>query len=109
MDQFVQLVLCRFRPIERSNFVAPYLRLKYERQRRNWTQTDVMFRSVEVLGREHMITQAAISALEIGRRAPTPEELEGLGKIFEIHPASVLLKSVSVTDPEEVAATVVER
>jgi transcriptional regulator with XRE-family HTH domain len=75
--------------------VPPYLRLKFERHKRGWSQTD--------LGMRANISQDDISAIERGRLNPTSAELQRLADAFRIYPPPVLMKSVVVKDPEETA------
>ena len=71
----------------------PYLRVKFERQRRGLRQQDIAART--------RLPQTTISAIENGRVNPTAEELAALAQAFDINPALLLLP-VRVTDPEEV-------
>ena len=73
----------------------PYLRAKFERHSRGWTQKDVAQRTG--------IPQPNVSAIESGRLNPTPDELERLAQAFLISPSAILLKPVAITDPEEQA------
>lgn len=47
------------------------------------------------------MTQVEISRIEQGRLTPTPDELERLGRLFDVHPPEKLLKPVVLV--EEVA------
>jgi len=70
-----------------------YLRLKFERQRRHWSQTTVG-ELVQRSGHHRKLRQADISEIELGRRIPTESELEALARVFCISPASLLLQPV---------------
>ena len=74
-----------------------FLRIKYERQRHGLTQAALAARSGM---RPH-----TVAFIESGRMNPTPDELNALGRALRINPARVLLKEVTVCDPEEVAPT----
>ncbi|HLG59897.1 MAG TPA: helix-turn-helix transcriptional regulator [Vicinamibacterales bacterium] len=75
-----------------------FLRVRYERQKRRL--------SIKNAGRLAGLTTAEISLIENGRPAPSPGQLEKLGKAYHVSPAAVLLKPVSIRDESEV---VVER
>lgn len=84
----------------------PYIRLQYERQKRRWTQDKVAVLMHTVAGHYRMLTQNEISQIERGRLVPLDDELEALGRLFKISPASVLLKPCifvgeEVPEPEE--------
>jgi ribosome-binding protein aMBF1 (putative translation factor) len=83
----------------------PYLRVEFERRRRCLSQ-DELGQSVRILGGLHRaLKQSEISAIEHGRLIPTDDELEALGRVFQISPPSVLLKPcILARDPEEVPA-----
>jgi transcriptional regulator with XRE-family HTH domain len=80
--------------------VPAYLRLKYERQRRGWSQTTVGD-AARRYGLRKGLSQADMSAIETGRVNPTDEELAALARVFHIGPPSVLMKPVTVVDPDE--------
>ena len=69
-------------------------RLKFERIKRGWTQT--------TLAHLAKLPQPVICLIETGRQNPTTDELNALGQAFGIAPPSVLLKEVTVVDPDEV-------
>ena len=85
--------------------MPPYLRLKYERHRRGqgWSQAHVGHLAKQVGGLDRPLHQNEVSEIESGRRIPDDDELEALGRVFEISPAAVLLRPVTVRDPEEQA------
>jgi transcriptional regulator with XRE-family HTH domain len=96
MKCFESARLCtraRFRRLSVSP-ASPYLRARHERQRRDLT--------LKALALLSGLTTAEISLIETGRLTPTPAQLEKLARAFGIAPASVLLKPVTVTDPDEV-------
>ena len=68
-------------------------RLKFERIKRGWTQTTLAYLA--------KLPQPVICLIETGRQNPTTDELDALGRALGISPASVLLKPVTVRDPEE--------
>ena len=61
---------------------ARMLRLKAERLRRGWTQTD--------LGYHARITPAEISRIETGRLRPYPGQAERLSRVLELAPTELL-------------------
>lgn len=67
------------------------LRLKAERLRRKWTQTD--------LGYHARITPAEISRIETGRLRPYPRQAERLARVLEIAPADLLIEVPAAIDP----------
>jgi transcriptional regulator with XRE-family HTH domain len=80
--------------------MRPYLRLTHERHARGWTQATVG----ELAGRSGLhraLTQSEVSAIELGRINPTPDELDAFGRVFGISPASVLLKPCAIANPED--------
>jgi transcriptional regulator with XRE-family HTH domain len=70
----------------------PYLRLKFERQRRGLSQQEIADRT--------RLPQVTISAIENGRTNPSPAELTALSEAFGIHPA-LLLSQVRVQEENE--------
>jgi transcriptional regulator with XRE-family HTH domain len=66
------------------------LKVKAERLRRNWTQTD--------LGYHARITPAEISRIETGRLRPYPGQLERLAKVLNVETTDLLL---DVVDTEQ--------
>lgn len=75
--------------------MPPYLREEFERRARRWTQTDVANHPAVRRVRPRLF-QTDISDIELGRRIPTPEQLEALGEALGVSPASDLLKPVVV-------------
>ena len=73
------------------------LRIRYERLRRGWSQ--------EQLGRLSHIHQPVIAYIELGRVLPSDDELTSLARALGISPPSVLLKPVTVHDPDEAVAS----
>ena len=69
------------------------IRLKFERIKRGWTQTTLAYLA--------QLPQPVICLIETGRQNPTTDELDALGRTFGIAPPSVLLKKVTVQDPDE--------
>jgi transcriptional regulator with XRE-family HTH domain len=80
---------------------APYIRLTAERQKRQLTQKRVGKLLVE-FGAPRLLAQAEISAMEVGRINPTPEELAAFGRLFGVSPPERLLDVVA--DSELVSA-----
>lgn len=70
------------------------IRLKYERVQRGFSQA--------TLAHIAKLPQPVICLIEMGRWNPTADELDALGRALGIAPASVLLKLVTVHDPDEV-------
>ena len=68
-------------------------RLKFERIKRGWSQTTLAYLA--------KLPQPVICLIETGRQNPTAAELDALGHAFGIAPPSVLLKEVTVVDPDE--------
>ena len=60
------------------------LRLKAERLRRGWTQTD--------LGYHARITPAETSRIETGRLRPYPNQAERLASVLDLAPADLLME-----------------
>jgi transcriptional regulator with XRE-family HTH domain len=76
-----------------------FLRLKFERLKRDLTQ-EYVARATDISMREYCL-------IEQGRCTPTEDQLDRLGRRFLITPASVLLKEVTaLRDPDEQASTV---
>jgi transcriptional regulator with XRE-family HTH domain len=73
--------------------VPQYLRLKFERNRRGWSQA--------TLGTLSHHSQSEISLFESGDLIPRPDDLERLARALGITPPHVLMKPVAVEDPEE--------
>lgn len=72
---------------------APYLRLRFERQRRNWTQATLG----QLAGRSGLrraLTQNEVSAIELGRLNPRPDELAALARALGVSVPSTLLHPV---------------
>ena len=65
-------------------------RIKAERLRRGWTQTD--------LGYHSRTSPADISRIETGRLKPYPGQLERLGRVLGV-PAGDLLAPVDLQEP----------
>lgn len=72
------------------------LRLKFERLARGWRQRDVALHPE--LRTYPRLFQTDICDIELGRRIPTREQLEALGRVFNLSPASLLLKPVVLAD-----------
>jgi transcriptional regulator with XRE-family HTH domain len=72
--------------------VAPFLRLKYERLRRQLSQFD--------LATKANIPRPYISHFEKGRMTPTEDELFRLANVLLVSPPSILLKPCVLADPE---------
>jgi transcriptional regulator with XRE-family HTH domain len=85
--------------------VTPYLRLRYERHRRGWSQDYVVQRAAhyQVEG-ARPLTQTNLSMFETDRMKPTAGELETLALIYDVRPKEILMKPLVVRDPEEEAA-----
>jgi transcriptional regulator with XRE-family HTH domain len=79
--------------------VPPFIRIKYERVKRGWSQTDVAQRANKH-GAYPKLDQNDISKMEQGRLLSTEEQLDALGRAFNISPASVLFEPVAIADPE---------
>ncbi|HEX5474970.1 MAG TPA: helix-turn-helix transcriptional regulator [Vicinamibacterales bacterium] len=77
-----------------------YLRIKFERHQRGWTQNDVAERTKIIGGLHRTMRQSEISAIERGVQIPTAAELDALARVFALSPASVLLTPCSIEDPE---------
>ena len=77
-----------------------YFRLRYERNKRGWTQTHAGNLAKSLGGYHRCMTQAEISLIELGRLLPDEDQLDALGRVFSLSPASVLLKSCLVIDPD---------
>ncbi len=79
------------------------LRLRYERLRRGWSQTD--------LGRaaKPRILQSEISDIELGRR-PTATQLRALARVFGVNPsyAHILLEEIPDSINPMAAARIAE-
>ena len=84
-------VSSRSRQLLRRDRWAPTARL--ERLKRGWSQTTLAYLA--------KLPQPLICLIETGRQNPTTDELHALGRALGISPASVLLKAVTVRDPEE--------
>ena len=70
------------------------LRLKFERTRRGLSQG--------CLAELASLTQPQVCLIEQGRLLPTPDQLDRLAQVLGIAPALVLLKELTVQDPDEV-------
>lgn len=78
------------------------LRLKYERIKRHWSQTE--------LGRRAGGLRAEIiSLIESGRLQPTEEQLLHLANALAIAPPAVLLKPTVLVDEADAEALVARR
>jgi transcriptional regulator with XRE-family HTH domain len=73
-----------------------FLRVRYERLRRRL--------SIKNAGRLAGLTTAEISLLESGRLTPSPSQMARLGKAYQVEPASLLFKPVSIQDDSETVA-----
>jgi transcriptional regulator with XRE-family HTH domain len=71
--------------------VAPFLRLKFERIKRNLSQQD--------LANKTGIPQPTISDIERRRINPTEQELFQLANALLISPPGVLMRECSIQDP----------
>ena len=74
-------------------------RLQYERHRNKWSQTSVGILAHRC-GYHRTLFQSEISLYETGRLTPSGDELEALGRVFGITPASLLLKEVVLLQDE---------
>lgn len=83
------------------NAPPKYIRLIFERNKRRWTQQQVGQLMKALGGYRRVLTQNEVSLIERGRLLPDDVQLDALGRLFKISPASVLLKPCTVADPEE--------
>lgn len=72
------------------------IRLKFERIKRGWSQTTLAYLA--------KLPQPLICLIETKRQNPTTDELDALSRALGIAPPRVLLKAVTVRDPEELEA-----
>jgi transcriptional regulator with XRE-family HTH domain len=70
----------------------PFLRLRFERYRRNLTQAQ--------LGRKAGIPYSHICWMETGRMIPTEKELARLADVLLVSPPEILMREVAIADPE---------
>ena len=82
------------------NATPQYIRLTYERNKRRWTQQQVGQLMKALGGHRRALTQNEVSLIERGRLLPDEEQLDALGRLFKISPASVLMKECTIADPE---------
>jgi transcriptional regulator with XRE-family HTH domain len=83
------------------NGTPQYIRITYERTRRRWSQTQVGQLIKSIGGYRRALTQNEVSLIERGRLLPDDDQLDALGRVFNISPAHVLMKPCSIVDPEE--------
>lgn len=79
----------------------PYLRIRFERQRRHWTQA-ALGEMAERCGLHRALTQSEISAIEHGRLNPTDRELTALARILGVDRPEALLEPIDGSGPEQV-------
>ena len=86
---------------------CPYPRLKFERQRRGWSQAQVGA-LVAHFGLHRALTQFEVSQIERGRLNPTHDELHALARVLQVDPAEALLLQVDPMLASQVESSAAE-
>lgn len=66
-------------------------KLRAERIRRGWTQTDLAFHA--------RVTPADVSRIETGRLRPYPSQVERIARVLELPPADLLVEVAAAVPP----------